>query len=176
MMLFFKPLAIKYLEQLHHWFQEPVIKNLYAKNQTWSLDDIHHKYQPRITGEENIPSFIIEIDHRITIGFIQYYSLQEYLPEGIERNNNPLFKSHHSSEIAGMDMFIAEHTNRGKGLGQQIIKQFIAEFLMNFKLIVVDPDQNNLPAIRCYEKADFQKTDYSRDMHHLLMVREIQTT
>lgn len=171
MTLSFKPLAVKDLEQLHYWFQEPVIKKLYARNQTWSLDDINHKYQPRINGEENIPSFIIELDRHITIGFIQYYSLQEYLPEGIERHNNPLFKILHSSEIAGIDMFIAEHTNRGQGLGPQIINQFITEFLMNFKLIVVDPDKNNLPAICCYEKSGFEKTDYSTDIHHLLMAR-----
>ena len=170
MTISFKPLAIDNLKQLHHWFQEPVIKQLYAKNQTWSLNDIIHKYQPRINGKENIPSFIIEIDNQ-SLGFIQYYNLQEHLPDGIERNN-PLFKNHHPSDIAGIDMFIAEQQNRSKGLGTQIINQFIYEFLMSYQLVVVDPEGSNLQAIRCYEKSGFGATDFSSDKMHILLIKE----
>lgn len=170
---FFKPLTIVNLDQLHHWFQEPLIKQLYAKNQTWTLNDIIHKYQPRINGKENIPSFIVEINSH-PIGFIQYYNLQEYLPDGIE-HNNPLFKNHHPSDIAGIDMFIAEQKNRSNGLGAQIINQFISEFLMRYRLIVVDPERNNLQAIRCYEKSGFIATEFSSDEAHLLLIKETKT-
>ena len=76
MNLAFRPLTMNDLSLLHHWFQEPVIRQLYARNQVWSLDDMKQKYQPRIIGEENIPSFIIEINNQPS-GFIQYYCLQE---------------------------------------------------------------------------------------------------
>lgn len=167
---YFKALTIDNLKQLHRWFQEPLIKQLYAKNQIWSLNDIIHKYQPRINGKENIPSFIIEIESH-PIGFIQYYKLQEHLPDGI-KHNNPLFKNHHPNDIVGIDIFIAEQQKRGKGLGAQIINQCIFEFLMGYQLVVVDPEQSNLQAIRCYEKAGFVATDFSADKTHLLLIKE----
>lgn len=173
MKISFKSLAIDNLKQLHQWFQEPVIKQLYAKNQTWSLKDVIHKYQPRINGKENIPSFIIEIDNQ-SLGFIQYYNLQEHLPDGIECNN-PLFKNHLPSDIAGIDIFIAEQKNRSKGLGAQIINQFISEFLMRYRLIVVDPERNNPQAIRCYEKSGFIATEFSSDETHLLLMKKTKT-
>lgn len=175
MKLSFKPLAIEDLDQLHHWFQEPTIQLLYARNQVWSLDDILHKYQPRINGTENVPSFIIEIESH-PIGFIQYYCLKDYLPEGVIRDINPLFEQYHPGEMAGIDVLIAEDKNRGKGLGTQIINQFIATFLMHYRLIVVDPERSNVQAIRCYEKAGFRKTDFSSDERHLLLIKETNTS
>ena len=168
----FQPLTMKDLSHLHHWFQEPIIRQFYARNTVWSLDDIKQKYQPRIIGAENIPSFIIEINNQPS-GFIQYYCLQEHPhPEGIEGDTNPLFKKYLPNEMAGIDVFIADDENRSKGLGVQIINQFIATFLMGYQLIVVDPERNNLQAIRCYEKSGFKKTDFSSDEHYLLLMRE----
>lgn len=173
MKLSFKPLTMENLEHLHHWFQDPVIKQLYARNQTWSLNDIINKYQPRIAGLENTPSFIIKMENHL-IGFIQYYHLQEgSLPEGVNDFRNPLFDKYHPSEIAGIDLFIAENINRSKGYGSRIINQFISEFLISYRLIVVDPERNNLQAIRCYEKSGFAMTTFSSDEAHLLLIKEI---
>lgn len=154
MKITFQPLTMKDLSYLHRWFQEPVIWQLYGRDQEWSLDKIIQKYQPRIIGEENIPSFIIEINNQPS-GFIQYYCLQEHLPEGIGENYNRLFEKHSPNEIAGIDVFIAT-------------------FLTDYRIIVVDPERNNLHAIRCYEKAGFKKTDFSSDKHHLLLTKKRQ--
>lgn len=173
MRLYFKPLTMEDLEHAYHWFQEPLIQQRYARNQVWSLDDVLHKYQPRISGTENIPSFIIEIENH-PVGFIQYYCLKEYLPEGVLRDDNPLFEKYSSGAMVGIDMLIAEEKNRGRGLGVHIINQFVLEFLMRYQLIIVDPEKNNLQAIRCYEKADFKKTDFSSNESYLLLVKEIK--
>ena len=101
----FRPLTIQDLTCLHQWFQEPVIHQMYARNQTWSLNDIKKKYQPRIMGKENIPSFIIELNNQ-PIGFIQYYCLKEHLPEGIINITNPLFNQYNPSEIVGIDFLL----------------------------------------------------------------------
>lgn len=175
MKLSFKPLTMDNLEHLHHWFQNPAIKQLYARNKTWSFNDIIHKYQPRIAGIENIPSFIIEINS-LPIGFIQYYCLQEHLPEGIKDINNGLFEQYRPSEIAGIDLFIAEDINRSKGYGSRIINQFISEFLISYRLIVVDPERSNLQAIRCYEKSGFTITTFSSDEAYLLLIKETETS
>jgi len=139
------------LQLMYDWFQESTIKASYARGQVFSLKDIKDKYLPRILGKDNIPSYIIK-DNRRPIGFIQYYLLTEHLPEGIKSYTNPLFHQYPADDIAGIDCFIAHAENRGKGLGSQLIHKFIADFLVRFRAVIVDPDIQNQQAIRCYEK------------------------
>ena len=94
----------------------------------------------------------------------------EFLPEGIKGLENPLFQQYNVKDIVGIDLFIAEEKGRGKGLGVELIGQFINEFLTEFKAIIVDPNVSNQQAIRCYEKAGFKKTDLSQDSNHLIML------
>ena len=96
-MIYFKPLHEDDLQLLYQWFQEPTINQLYARGQAWSFKDIENKYLPRLTGHDNVPSFIIYSDHK-PIGFIQYYCLSEHYPEGIQQES-PLFKSYHPNQI-----------------------------------------------------------------------------
>ncbi len=168
----FRPLTFEDLPQLHRWFQEPMIRQLYAKNQSYSLEDMIQKYRPRLTNLDLVPSFIIEYEHQ-DMGFIQYYCLDEHLPEGITRDSL-LFKKYRSHEVVGMDLFIADNHNRGKGLGIQIIHQFIAERLGDYKIIVIDPEKRNEQAIRCYKKSGFQMTTLSSDKHHCILILEQQ--
>jgi aminoglycoside 6'-N-acetyltransferase len=167
----FKPLCENDLELLHHWFQEATIKQFYARGQSFTLEDIKNKYLPRIAGQEKVPSFIAYHDNN-PIGFIQYYFITENsLPEGVRSYNNPLFKQYSPNELVGIDCFIATAENRGKGLGREIINNFITEFLLNFKTIIVDPNKNNESAIRCYEKAGFEASTYSEDSDYLVMLK-----
>lgn len=138
---------------------------------TWSLKDIENKYLPRLTGHDNIPSFIIYSDNK-PIGFIQYYCLSEHYPEGIQKES-VLFKSYQPNQIAGIDLFIATPENRGQGLGVVIINQFINEFLSLFRLVVGDPNPDNIQAIRCYKKSGFEESNYSEALDYLLMIRTI---
>ena len=171
-MIYFKPLHEVNLKILYEWFQEPTINQLYARGQSWSLRDIENKYLPRLRGQENVPSFIIHLDNK-AIGFIQYYCLSEHYPEGIQKEN-ALFKNYHPEQIAGIDLFIATHENRGQGLGVVVINQFINEFLTHFRLVVVDPNHDNIHAIRCYEKAGFEQSNYSDDLAYCIMLKSIE--
>ena len=170
-MIDFKPFHKDDLQLLYRWFQEPTINQLYARDQTWSLKDIENKYLPRLTGHDNVPSFIIHLDNE-AIGFIQYYCLSEHYPEGIQKESS-LFKSYQPNQIAGIDLFIATHENRGQGLGVVIINQFINEFLTHFRLVVVDPNNDNIQAIRCYKKSGFEESNYSKAPDYLIMIRTI---
>jgi aminoglycoside 6'-N-acetyltransferase len=171
-MIYFKPLREVDLTILWKWFQEPTINQLYARGQNWSLTDIENKYLPRLIGQDNVPSFIIHLDNN-AIGFIQYYCLSEDYPEGIQKGSS-LFKRHYPNQIAGIDLFIATHENRGQGLGVVIINQFINEFLTLFRLVVVDPSHDNIHAIRCYEKAGFEQSNYSENESYCIMLRSIK--
>jgi|JI10StandDraft_1071094.scaffolds.fasta_scaffold19598_5 aminoglycoside 6'-N-acetyltransferase len=171
----FKPLHENDLILLHQWFQEPLINQHYARNKVWSFEEISAKYLPRIQSQEKIPSFIVSINNK-PIGYIQYYCLTNYLPEGISTYNNSLFKDYYPDEIAGIDLFIAVASERGKNLGKTIITNFIIEFLINYKVIVVDPEATNISAIRCYEKTDFIKSNVSENENHLIMIKKLPYT
>lgn len=168
----FRPLRERDLDLLYHWFQEPIINQLYGRSKSWTPENIKHKYLPRIQGKEFVPSFIIYNNTR-PIAFIQYYCLTEHFPEGIPVHTHPLFKEYNPDEIVGIDLFIANDRDRGKGLGQQIINRFIADFLMTYRAVIVDPDTNNSQAIRSYQKAGFEQTTYSEDPKYLIMIKNI---
>jgi aminoglycoside 6'-N-acetyltransferase len=169
----FKTLEEADLGLLYRWFQDPTIKQHYARGRAFTSKDIKNKYLPRILGEENIPSFIAYKNNN-PIGFIQYYVLSEHLPEGILNYKNSLFSQYSPDEVVGIDCFIASGSNRGQGIGAQLINDFIAEFLMQFRSVIVDPAYDNTFAIRCYEKADFKKTAYSEDKNYLVMLKTIE--
>lgn len=167
----FKPLQENDLILLYKWFQEPLINQLYARNKAWSFEEISAKYLPRIQSQEKIPSFIVYNDNN-PIGYIQYYCFTDYLPEGIS-TYNPLFKEYYPEELAGIDLFIATISERGKNLGKTIINTFIVEFLMDYQGVVVDPEVSNLFAIRCYEKTGFIKSSISENANHLIMIKKL---
>lgn len=95
--------------------------------------------------------------------------MPDYFPEGISSANNALFHLGTPHEMAGIDLFIASESCRGKGLGVNIVQQFIALFLQSNSHVIVDPDLDNIAAIRCYEKCGFVATVYSEDPKHIIM-------
>lgn len=172
----FVPLEQQHLKLIHKWFQEPSVKKWYARGLTFSYGDIEKKYLPRIQGDEQTPSYIININDQ-NIGFIQYYSLINGFPEGITNINNALFKLQQRKNICGIDLFIAEGDLRGKGIGVDIINNFIERFLTNnFKMICIDPSIDNLQAVRCYEKSGFEPTNFSEDHNHIILIKNIDNS
>ena len=168
----FKPLNENDLPLLYRWFQEPIVNQWYARRKHWSLDEITEKYQPRISGKQNIPSFIVYRDE-VPVGFIQHYRFESGFPEGIKGLHNLLFKQYYQNDLVGIDLFIADPNMRGKGFGVQLIQQFTEAFLREFSAIVVDPEINNINALRCYEKAGFKQTAFSEDKNHMIMIKTI---
>ena len=168
-MIDFKQLHQNDFQLLHEWFKEPTINLLYAEGKTWSIKNIENKYLPRILALDKVPSFIIYSNNK-AIGFIQYYCLSEHYPEGIQKESS-LFQSYQANRIAAIDLLIATHENRGQGLGVVIINQFINEFLSDFHLVVVDPNHDNIRAIRCFEKSGFEQSDYSENPEYVIMLK-----
>ncbi|WP_058514875.1 GNAT family N-acetyltransferase [Legionella santicrucis] len=170
--LAFKPLKKADLRLVFEWFQELIIKQSYARNQNWPMEAIEAKYMPRIEGKDPVPSFIIYSNQK-PIGFIQYYCLKDHYPEGVSSSENKLFSEISPEEVVGIDLFIAEESHRGKGLGQIITHSFITEKLAHYKAVVVDPSMDNIQAIRCYQKAGFSITMHSQNPEYVLMLKAI---
>ena len=174
MSITFFPLQISDLPLLHQWFQEPIVKKWYAREFTFSAEAIREKYLPRILEQEAVPSFIVQINEN-PIGFIQYYALTNYLPEGINKEN-ALFHLAKPHQIAGIDFFIGESLFRGRGIGTKILQQFIASYLeQSFSIVVVDPEINNQAAIHFYQKNGFTLTDYSETPEYVILLKACGT-
>jgi len=60
--------------------------------------------------------------------------------------------------VVGIDQFIAAADSIGRGVGTDLVSQFV-EFLFSdstVRAVIVDPVSHNARAIRCYEKAGFR--------------------
>jgi RimJ/RimL family protein N-acetyltransferase len=61
--------------------------------------------------------------------------------------------------VLGIDLFIADAEDLGRGLGTGLVRQFV-QFLFadpTVHRIQVDPRPDNRAAIRCYEKVGFRR-------------------
>ena len=70
-----------------------------------------------------------------------------------------------------MDFFIGEADFLGKGIGTKALKEFLADF-NSCTHVLVDPDIDNIKAIKTYEKAGFKNVQLHRDAKEVWMIYE----
>lgn len=168
----FTPLSEKDLSLLYRWFQIPHVKKWYAREVDYSYEMIRDKYLPRIVDSYQIPNFIISVNE-FPIGYIQYYRVNNYLPESIEDYEHPLFKKYSADRMAGIDLFIAEKHYLQTGVSSKALNQFIAEKITgNFDLVLVDPVKSNFIANNFFFKNGFSDyADGNNEGDYLLLIR-----
>ena len=148
---------------LLRWLESPHVKRWWDSDITWNEKLIKEKYETYVEGykvlklksgeviQKPINGYIIMYEDT-PIGYIQYYDKDD-------------FPSHHGYEsldipkpCAGLDWYIGEVDFIGKGIGSEVLKLFIKDVIpQEFSHIFVDPEIDNIAAIRAYEKAGFQK-------------------
>ena len=147
-MISFKPLEKSDFPLLYKWLNIDFVTKWYAKRK-FAYDDVEKKYSKYIEGAVPTESFIIEYQD-VSIGYIQTYRLKDY-PE-YERCVGLV------GDSAGLDMFIGDRNYIHKGLGKDIVNQFLKDVVFTKEDIdqcVVGPEPDNRSAIRVYEKAGF---------------------
>jgi RimJ/RimL family protein N-acetyltransferase len=122
-----------------------------------SLSDLETEYGPSIGGDERHQCHFA-LRNGVPIGFIQSYVPAEFHEEGWWLDVN-------DPSVRGIDQFLADANLLGRGLGTEMVADFVARLFADptVTLIQTDPDPANARAIRCYEKAGFHA------------VREIET-
>ena len=65
----------------------------------------------------------------------------------------------HDPGAPGIDQFLADETQLGRGLGTRMIRSFVAQLFADpgVTRVQTDPSPQNARAIRCYEKAGFRR-------------------
>jgi len=87
----------------------------------------------------------------VPIGYIQSYVAAEA--------GDGWWPDEHDPGVRGIDQFLADGDRLDQGLGSQMVRQF-AQFLFKDPTVTkiqTDPKPGNQRAIRCYEKAGFQR-------------------
>ena len=107
-----------------------------------------------------IHSFVIYVDNN-PIGYIQIYNAYDFARKALLID---LPKS-----LAAIDFFIGNIDYIGKGIGAEALKVFDYQGYNN---ILVDPDMNNIAAIKTYEKAGFKKMREQPDSNEIWMLKE----
>ncbi len=143
-----RPLEEKDQTLLVKWLSDPVVLTFYkGRDNSFDLEKVKKEFY---TEKEGLIRGIIEFD-KTEIGYIQYYPLnaEERALYGYEEN----------TIIFGTNQLIGEISYWNKGIGKVLVKA-VVEHLLNKKQaekIVMDPQEWNVRAIRCYEKCGFQK-------------------
>ena len=118
-----------------------------------SYDEAVAEYLAAIEGRDPTDLYAIVVAGE-GVGLIQTYLLADY-PEYAALVDA-------GDEAAGLDVFLAEASLTGSGLGTHVIRTFVSEVVFaraETQACLADPDVRNLASIRAFEKAGFTAVD-----------------
>jgi aminoglycoside 6'-N-acetyltransferase-1b len=146
----FQKLSEADLPTLFEWLKRPHVAEWWDGCAT--LEDVRAKYLPRLENESSVVRYFAYLDG-IPIGYIQSY-IAAAAGDG-------WWPDEHDPGVRGIDQFLADGQRLGQGIGTQMVSEFV-EYLFrdpSVTRIQADPAPMNARAIRCYEKAGFQRGD-----------------
>jgi aminoglycoside 6'-N-acetyltransferase len=160
------------LPLIRRWLLEPHVSRWWADppRDTYPDDELE-KYHARIRGDSD-PTLLFLIRHRTRpVGFIQCYLVDD----------DPDYATALGLDApaAGIDLFIGEPADIGKGHGPRLIREFIRDVVFvryDVSECVIGPSVKNANAIRAYDKAGFVWFKDARvpdepDPEHLMRIR-----
>lgn len=135
---------------LLEWLSNENVLEFYGgRDKKYTLEDIEEHYSE--TWNNEIFRVIIEYNG-IPVGYGQIYKMYDELHDEYQ------YPKISNEVVYGMDQFIGEPEYWSKGIGSKYAKM-VFEFLRrerNADAVIVDPHQNNLRAIKSYQKAGFR--------------------
>ncbi len=151
----FSPLAREHFTLMQTWLNMPHVNHWYGEDKEWTQREVDNKYSTYIENykvenskQKPIQSFIIYCA-LAPIGYIQFYNAYDFPRESVQLENLP-------PSLGAVDIFIGDKSYLQKGLGTQVMLQFLQEKVWNyFSHCFVDVDLNNKAAIKTYKNAGF---------------------
>lgn len=137
------------LPLVHEWHQRPHVVRWWTVRKTFEETEEH--YLPTIEGTEPTDHYLALLDGE-PLGMIQTYLVSDY----------PDFAAliGEGEGTAGLDLFIADESMTGRGLGTELIRRFVEEIVFAPPATIAciaDPDVRNTASLRAFEKAGFRK-------------------
>lgn len=167
----FMPLKQKYFPLLHKWMNTPHVHKWWGEGRIWSISDIQHKYDSYVNNyklvngeKKSIHSYVVQFDK--PVGYIQYYCIHDFSKErDIKLRCLPKL-------TAALDLYIGEKDYIGKGLGSEIIEQFLYRHVWKqFDYCIVDPEKENEASIQCFSRAKFKTIPQLTSSENIYMMR-----
>jgi aminoglycoside 6'-N-acetyltransferase len=165
----------KHFPMLQIWLNNSHVNSWYGESKRWSIQNVVNKYDSYCHGykieskiHKPINAFIINVNEN-DIGFIQYYNAYDFSRDGYELINMP-------KSLAAIDIFIGEENFIGQSIGPAVISKFLEDHVFKkFDYVLVDPNNKNKSAIRCFQKLGFKKINEMKvkSMICMLKSREI---
>ncbi len=147
-MISFRRAAMADMAKLHEWRNRPHVSRWFGG--PLSYEQLLEKTMPKISGKVPARAYIIEYDG-IDIGYIQTYMISDF-PEYAGAVDA-------GAGTAGMDLYIGESEYIHRGLGPDVMKEFLRSHVFSekdTKSCMVGPDPLNLAATKAYRKAGFR--------------------
>ncbi len=139
------------LPMLHTWLNRPHIVEWWGGEEAKpSLSEVQAHYLPRIMDEEKVTPYIAMLDKE-PIGFAQTYTALGSGDGWWEDETDP--------GVRGIDQLLANPDQLNMGLGTLLVRSLIEIVFSEASVtkIQTDPAPENHRAIRCYEKAGFER-------------------
>jgi aminoglycoside 6'-N-acetyltransferase Ib len=136
------------LPMLAKWLNRPHVAEWWADCQT--LAEVRDEYLPTPMDDSTPLPYIVYLAS-LPIGYIH-----SYVAAGA---GDGWWSGEHDPAVRGIDQFLADADSLGRGIGTQMVREFV-EFLFEDPTVTrvqADPAPTNLRAIRCYEKAGFRR-------------------
>ena len=146
------------------WLTDDRVLEFYGgRDQNFTELDIIREYYEE---DKEIATRLIVECNDIPIGYVQVYDMID-----------EFYDSYHYDKrneiVYCMDQFIGEPDYWNRGIGTRFMKM-ILEYLVTEKsanAVILDPHQNNLRAVRMYEKVGFEIVDQNEEEY--IMVCEL---
>ena len=112
--------------------------------------------KPPIDGSEAVHGFIIEYN-QTQIGYIQIYNARKFTRDGYNLQSFDKYFAE-IEKLAAIDLYIGDPDYIGKGLGSEIIKQFVHDIVAKkYDACIADPDVKNTASVKAFAKAGFKE-------------------
>jgi RimJ/RimL family protein N-acetyltransferase len=164
MAISFRPMTRDDLRLVHEWHQRPHVVRWWTVRKTFEETETH--YLPTIEGTDPTKHYLALLGGE-PLGMVQTYLVSDYpdyaalIGEG--------------EGTAGLDLFIGDEAQTGRGLGTQMISTFVDEIVFaraETTACAADPDVRNTASLRAFEKAGFEAVrefvDPDNELHTLV--------
>jgi len=144
-----RPMQEHDFPMLHYWLNLPHVVEWWGGERP-TLEAIREKFLPRVRGRASVKPYVALLgDH--PFGFAQ-----SYVAKG---SGDGWWEDEADPGVHGIDQTIGDPHLLGKGLGTRLVGALTARLFDDPTVtkIQVDPATTNARAIRCYEKAGFER-------------------
>lgn len=145
----FAEAAREHLPMLRKWLAEPHVREWWG-----DPDREFDLIRAMVEGRDTTLPFIVEVDGE-AVGFIQCWFIGHHQDDAWVDDDPWL--SELPADAVGIDLFIGDAARLDRGVGTAALAAFTRRLLeAGNRTIIIDPDPDNLRAVRAYAKAGFR--------------------